>query len=132
MPHLIVEYSTNLESVVDIQELINTLHDAVVADGVSGIGAVRTRAARRENFKIADGDPTHALVALTLRLGPGRDAATKLRVLTCVLDTAEDVLRPIYDQRTVALSAEIQEIDADFRINRNHVKRKVDDEAAAT
>lgn len=126
MPHVIIEYTANLEEVIDMQHLVDTVHTAVVADGIASVGAVRTRAARRDHWQIADADPSHAMVAIYGRLGPGRDAETKTRLLNCLLDTTEEVIAPVYDRVTVALSAEIQEIDAAFRINRNHVKTKVE------
>ena len=49
MPHLIVEYSANIEADVPPQRLLDELHAAALATGVSEPVAVRTRLARRDS-----------------------------------------------------------------------------------
>ena len=47
MPHLILEYSANLEADIDIRKLITVVHEAALKTGVFPRGGCRTRAARR-------------------------------------------------------------------------------------
>ena len=42
MPHLIVEYSANLEPALDIRGLVEALHEAALETGVFPIGGIRT------------------------------------------------------------------------------------------
>jgi 5-carboxymethyl-2-hydroxymuconate isomerase len=56
MPHIIVEYSANLDGRADIKALVDDLHAATTANGLFEIHAIGTRAARREVFRLADGD----------------------------------------------------------------------------
>jgi len=125
MPHLIVEYSNNLHDLIDVQSFIDVLHAAAIDDGLAEMATLRTRAAEREFYRIADGDPTHALVAIIARVGPGREDEVKVRFISRLLDEAEAFFAPHADKVTVAFSAEIQEINAPMRINRNHVKTKL-------
>ena len=69
MPHQIIEYSANLESRMDIQGLVDGLHDNAM--GIEGLplGGLRTRAARRENYQVADQHPDNAFVHMILKLG---------------------------------------------------------------
>ena len=54
MPHLIVEYSANLERDVDIPRLVAAVHAAALETGVFPIGGIRTRAERRDIYQVAD------------------------------------------------------------------------------
>ena len=72
MPHIVIEYSANLEHEVEPMTLVRAVHAAALAQAIFEAAGVRTRAARREHCLIADGDPSHAFVAVTARIGPGR------------------------------------------------------------
>ncbi len=120
MPHLIVEYSTNLESAVDMQALINTIHAAALATGVAPIDALRTRAEPRTIYRIGDGHPDNGFVAVAARLGAGRTAEEKHRYLAAILVALESTLGT--HAANVMLSVEYQEIDPEFRINKNNAR----------
>ena len=55
MAHAIVEYSANLEDKVDLDNLISTVHEACLNTGVFPLTGMRTRGARRDYYKIANG-----------------------------------------------------------------------------
>jgi 5-carboxymethyl-2-hydroxymuconate isomerase len=122
MPHIVIEYSANLAEVVDIQDLVDGVHAAALADGLPALDALRTRAAVRDHFRVADGRPEFAFVAVVARIGPGRSADDKRRFLGVLIEAVDGRLEPVADRCQVALSAEIQEIDPELRINRNHVR----------
>ena len=67
MPHIIVEYSSNLENGVDVRRLIDGLHRTVVQSGLFEPAAVRTRAAPRSLYRIADGAPENVFLHITGR-----------------------------------------------------------------
>ena len=54
MPHLIVEYSGNLEKQLDMPAILRVVHDAALATGVFPFGGIRTRGERRDLYLIAD------------------------------------------------------------------------------
>ena len=122
MPHIRVEYSANLEQDADIRALVDQVHAAVLKTGVFELGAVRTRAVRRDVYRIADGDPGNVFVHVDASIAPGRDAATRKRVAQAILDTIAAATCTIAATRGVALSVEIREIDnsAALRLNNLH------------
>jgi 5-carboxymethyl-2-hydroxymuconate isomerase len=122
MPHIVVEYSANLEEDLDIRGLVEKVHEAALASGVFEIGAVRTRAERRDVYRIADGDTDNGFIHVDLRIAPGRDAATRKRVAQSVLDVVAEATRPVFARSGLGLSAEVHEIDnsAAVRINNLH------------
>ena len=122
MPHIRIEYSANLERDVDIRTLVDQVHAAVLATKVFELAAVRTRAVRRDIYRIADGDPEHVFVHVDASIAPGRDAPTRKRVAQAILDTIAAATQGIAAARGVALSVEIREIDnsAALRLNNLH------------
>lgn len=71
MPHIVIEYSANLEDEVRPMRLVEALHAAALETGVFPLAGLRTRAARREHYLVADGDPENAFVAVSVRIGEG-------------------------------------------------------------
>ena len=121
MPHIIIEYSDNLDEVIDIEDLVDAVHSAALSDGLPALNGLRTRAAARKHYRVADGTPEFAFVALLARMGPGRSSTEKKRFLGALVDAVEAVVDPHRDRCPVSLSVEIQEIDPEMRVNRNHV-----------
>ena len=129
MPHLIIEYSANAADHVDIDRLVDALHDAALASGVAALDALRTRAVARDHYAVADRHPDNAFVAVTARLGAGRSHDDQQRFLDTLIDTLDDTVGAA--GRTMMLSVEYQEIDPTRRINRNHLRPLVRERAAA-
>ena len=122
MPHIIIEHSANVADLTDMDALVDAVHRAALDDGLPALDALRTRAARRDHYRIADGDPAYGFVYLTARIGPGRDSETIQRFLNRLIDTVDEVLAPLQADNPVAISAEVQLIEPTMRINRNHVR----------
>ena len=121
MPHLIVEYSANLDDQIDIQKLIEAVHQAALRTGVFEVAAVRTRAERRDYYVIADGHEDNAFVAISVgwrravpaKHGKGWGRKYSMRPAN---------LEKVYERTPLAISPEVQEIDntAAFRKNNLH------------
>ena len=127
MPHLIVEYSENLDrrhgGAVAIDGLVRALHHGALATGIAPLDALRTRAAAREHFAIADEHPANGFIAVTARLGAGRSAADKRALIGALMDALTEHLGDA--QHDLMLSVEYQEIDPAFRLNLNHVRTRM-------
>lgn len=122
MPHMIVEYSANVAEHHDIEALLDVVHQTILELDVAPVPGVRIRGIRQDEYRIADGSENLAYVAMIARFGPGRDAETKQRVIAAVLDAAEARFAEEDSPLVIAWSLEIQEIDAEFRVNRNHIR----------
>ena len=120
MPHLIVEYSTNLDSLINTQSLVDAIHHAALATGIAPVDALRTRAEPHNVYRIGDGHPNNAFIAIAARLGVGRTSEQKNRFLAAILEATETVLGA--HAINVMLSVEYQEIDPEFRINKNNLR----------
>ena len=122
MPHIVVEYSANLENQIDVLKLVEEVHQAALKTGVFEVAAVRTRASRREYYAIADGHRDNAFVAIWVRVAPGRPPETRKRLGQEIFDAACKFLEHVYEKTPIGISLEVQEIDntAAFRKNNLH------------
>ncbi len=122
MPHLIVEYSANLETRLDVQALVDGLHEAAAAIDGLPLGGLRTRAARRENYRIADGDPENAFVHVVVRLGHGRSVEQRRAFGDALFSALRDLLEPVGSASPLAASLEIQEIHPELTWKQNNLR----------
>ena len=110
MPHLIVEYSANLDEQLALDELLAKLHDVAAASGVFPLGGIRTRASRRDDYLIADGDPDNGFVHVVARIGEGRPLEVRQEVGQKLFDVVCAHTSELFAERGLSLSFEIQEI----------------------
>jgi 5-carboxymethyl-2-hydroxymuconate isomerase len=111
MPHIFVEYSTNIEPRVDAGKLIRDLHRTVVETGIAEPRMVRTRALPRERYVIADGDPRNVFVHVVARIRAGRSEEARKNLGDSLLRCVKDTLAPLSDSTPMAISVEVQELD---------------------
>lgn len=127
MPHVTIEFSANVCSTqrgpVDIDGLVDAVHDAALATGIAAVDALRTRAVGRMHTAIGDRHPDNGFIAVTARLGTGRSDDEKTAFATALIDAVEGFVGD--DVATMMLSVEVQEIDPTFRINRNHLRAAI-------
>jgi 5-carboxymethyl-2-hydroxymuconate isomerase len=121
MPHQIIEYSANLEADLDIDTLVQTMHDTAVGLDALPIGGIRTRAARRDVFRVSDSHPDNTFINVTLRIAP-RPPEIKKEVGEQLFNALRQFVQRVFDERPMALSLEIQEIDAEFRWKHSNIR----------
>ena len=122
MPHLTVEYSKNLETNIDIGELVRVLHETAANIEALPVGGLRTRAVAREHYQIADGHPDNAFVNLLVRLAPTRPFDVREAIGETLFGVLCQYLEPIYASMPLAISFEIQEMGAELRWKRNNLR----------
>lgn len=116
MPHLVVDYSPNMETRTDLAALCNVLRETAISTGVFPMAGVRVRAIRADHVSIADGQDIHGYVDITVRLREGRDADTKKRAANVLFEAAQSFLAPAMAVHPVALSLEIRDMQAEFAL----------------
>jgi 5-carboxymethyl-2-hydroxymuconate isomerase len=126
MPHFIVEYSGNLEKQLDISGFVQVVHDAALATGVFPLKGIRTRAARRDHYRIADGHPDNAFIHLVARIGHGRTLEVRKSAGQAIFEAATAHLAPLSERMPLAVSFEIQEIDPDLNFKTNNLSQWIE------
>ena len=122
MPHQTIEYSANLEPELDIGALVKVLHETAAGIDALPIGGLRTRAVAREHYRIADGHPDNTFINVFLRIAPGRPFEVRKAAGEKLFQALCDYLEEIYSSTPLAISYEIQELDADLRWKKNNIR----------
>lgn len=114
MPHLIVDYSANLEAEIDMSAFCDHLRKAAVEIDAFPKAGVRVRALPAPHYSIADGNPQHGYIDISIRLRAGRPLDVKKAATQAIFDAAEAFLAPVMARRPLALSLEMRDIDPDL------------------
>jgi len=125
LPHVVVEYSANLEGRLDFPALLQTLRDTAVATGIFPLGGTRVRAYRADHYLVADGHADNAFVHIVMRIGHGRDLETRKRAAQAVFDAACANLADLYDSGPLGISFEVQEIEPQLSFKKNNLHEYV-------
>jgi 5-carboxymethyl-2-hydroxymuconate isomerase len=121
MPHLNIEYSANLEEVLDMQALVDRIHETALETGIFPLGGVRTRAEARKFYRIANGDPRAGYIHMIVRIGSGRDLETRRSAGERIFEALCDFTDELYRSRPLALSFELHEIPPDLAWRKNNL-----------
>ena len=130
MPHFTIEYSANLDTRVDMGKLVELVRKAAVETGVFPIGGIRVRAIRCEHYAIANGEANFGFLAMVLRLGEGRDLATRKAAGEHIFKVLSSYLEPVFSSSKFALSFDMQVNDKETSWKRNNIHDAFKPEAA--
>ena len=121
MPHFSIEYSANLDAMIDMTEVCDIVRKAAVETGIFPVGGIRVRAIRCEDYAIADGRHDYGFLAMLLRLGEGRDLPARQKAGAHVFDALSRHLDPVFAHSKFALSFDMQINDAATSWKRNNI-----------
>jgi 5-carboxymethyl-2-hydroxymuconate isomerase len=121
MPHFTLEYSANLDALVDMGKVVEMVRKAAVETGIFPLGGIRVRAVRCEHYAIADGNADFAFLDMVLRLGEGRDLATRKKAGEHIFKALSAHLDPVFANGKFALSFDMQINDKDTSWKRNNI-----------
>ena len=110
MPHLIIEYSANVEDELDLPRLVETMHEATAKIDAFPMAGLRTRAEKRDYFRVADGHPDNSFVHVTLKIGHGRPLEVREQAGEALFAVLVKYLEPTSAHRPLAISFEIKEL----------------------
>lgn len=126
MAHFHIDYSANLETVIDISGLCEAIRACAAGIETFPTAGVRVRAIRVDHYAIADGNPNHGFIDLSVRLRAGRDDTVKQEAMAEIFATLKAFTKQAMADHSIAISAEMRDIDADlspkFGTIRDHMK----------
>ncbi len=114
MAHFHIDYSANLEDRIDIAGLCRVVRDAALETGIFPIAGVRVRALRADYVIMADGNPNHAYLDLSVRLRGGRSPQAKTRATAHIFVAIEAYCAKALEESSLMLSMEMRDIDPDL------------------
>lgn len=129
MPHFHIDYSPNLEARLDIAAFCTCLRDAAVATGLFPLAGIRIRATPAAHVVMADGNPDHAFLDLSVRLRAGRAQEAKERATQQIFDAAAAFCAPVLESSSFMLSMEMRDIDPALSPKVSSIRRYLPQEA---
>lgn len=129
MPHFHIEYSANLESLVDMAQLCEAVRAKAATIDTFPMAGIRVRATRVDHVAIANGNPKHGFVDLSVRLREGRPHDVKRDAITQIFAVLTDFMAPTMETFSIALSAEMRDIDADLSPKFGNIRDHLEDHA---
>jgi 5-carboxymethyl-2-hydroxymuconate isomerase len=121
MPHFTIVYSANLDHRVDMGAVVELVRKAAVETGIFPLGGIRVRAVRCEHYAIADGRQNYSFLDMVLRLGEGRDLATRKKAGEHIFKALSAHLDPVFAGEKFALSFDMQINDKETSWKRNNI-----------
>jgi 5-carboxymethyl-2-hydroxymuconate isomerase len=111
MPHLRIEYSTNIAARFDGAAVARAACDALLASGVfNPPDSIKVRLVPVEHFRVGSG-ADHGFLHADLGMLSGRDAATKLRVTDALVQAIAPLVQP--GPQVVQVTSEARDMDRD-------------------
>ncbi len=123
MPHFSIEYSSNLEQVINMKDFCNVLRLAGIETKVFPLAGIRVRAIRCDHYSIADNQPENSFIDISVRLREGRDLSIKKDATNHIFSVAEKYLKSVLDQYPLALSFEMRDIDPELSPKVNSIRK---------
>ena len=114
MPHFHIDYSPNLEARLDIAGLCRVIRDAAVQTGVFPLAGIRIRATACTHVVMADGNPDHAFLDLSVRLRGGRSPEARRAATQTIFAAMEGYCAEVMRTSSLMLSMEMRDIDPEL------------------
>ena len=114
MPHFHIDYSANLEPRLDIAALCTKIRDAAEETGLFPLAGIRVRATACTHSVIADGNPDHGFLDVSVRLRAGRSSQAKQVAARHIFAAIETFCAPVLASSSLMVSMEMRDIDPDL------------------
>jgi 5-carboxymethyl-2-hydroxymuconate isomerase len=99
------------------------LRDAAVETGVLPLAGIRVRATAATHVVIADGNPDHAFLDISLRLRGGRSPEVKAAATQAIFAAAEAYCAGVMATSSFLLSFEMRDIDPELSPKASSIRR---------
>ena len=121
MPHLMLEYTGNVSGVIRPDELLPELHQVLAQEAGINIGNCKSRAIRRDDYCIGQGEDRQAFVHLEIRVLEGRSSEVKKAIGEHSLAVLEDHLASASHELDLQLTVEIVDMQRTgyFKVQRS-------------
>lgn len=111
MAHFMIDYSKNLEERMDMSEFCDIIRRAAIETGIFPVAGIRVRATAVDHVSMADGNPDHAFLDLSVRLRAGRPQEAKEAATAHIFAAAEAQCKHLLNSSSFMLSMEMRDID---------------------
>ena len=110
--------------------VVELVRRTAVETGIFPLGGIRVRAVSCDHYAIADGQKHFAFLDMVLRLGEGRDLATRQTAGEHIFKALSAYLDPVFANSKFALSFDVQINDKETSWKRNNIHEALKVETA--
>lgn len=123
MAHFILEYSDNIDKqTLALQDLFSKLHQTAADTGLFPLKGIRSRAYPCHDYRMADGNPEHCFMHLSVLLGAGRNLEEREAAAKRFFIVYSDHFATCFEQGGVAMSFEMKELEPVTKYNKNNLQ----------
>ena len=126
MAHFHIDYSANLETIIDMTALCEAIRACAAASETFPTAGVRVRATRVDHYAMADGQKSHGFIDMSVRLRAGRSDEVKQHAIAEIFATLKDFTAQAMETHSIAISAEMRDIDADLSPKFGNVRDRME------
>lgn len=119
MPHLTLEYTDNIHTQINFEQLFSKLHTLLHELANAEINSCKSRAIKLTNYFIGDGSKPEAFVHLDISLLAGRTDQAKQELGKLALALLEHYFHSETTLHTLQTSVKITDIPVEFYFKRN-------------
>lgn len=110
MPHLILEYSSNLSQEIEFSLLFPEMHRLLGEIGGIHVENCKSRAVRREAYYIGHGEPANAFIHLTVQILEGKPPEMREALGNALLGVLKRIYAPSAVEHRLQITVEIREM----------------------
>ena len=110
MPHLTLEYTSNIRQHVNFAELFSAVHRVLAQVGGVSIENCKSRAVKHHDFYIGSGGSSKAFVHLGMTMLEGRPLALKQKVGESILRVLQDTYAASMVEQDLQITVEVRDI----------------------
>lgn len=110
MPHITVAYTPNLTGELDIDQLLDALHQTAFELDVFPRGRVRTLAACATSARVGEA-PENGFVRVQVTIAPGRSEDVRSRIADELFAALDRTLAPLVVRRPVGFQLMVDEFE---------------------
>jgi 5-carboxymethyl-2-hydroxymuconate isomerase len=111
MPHLVIEYSSNIPGTIDGDVLLREIAVIVSAAGEIPIEHFKSRLVRRDSYRVGEGGAEEAFVHLEAGVFSGKPPEMKRRIGEDCLEYLEEFFSGIAGELSLQITVEIREME---------------------
>lgn len=114
MPHVILEYSKNIDRELTVESLFLTLHKILEKKLPTEISSCKSRCIVHELFFIGEGHSKNAFAHLTIKILTGRTDENKKQLGNEILTVMHHFFQPHTTNFSLQLSVEVMDLDKHY------------------
>ena len=114
MPHLTLEYSSNIQDKNNLVNLLKECNQLLAENLPTALGNCKSRAVERSIYCVGEGSPNNAFLHVQLKIMPGRTEEKLKAVSEAMMKLLKQHLSKSCENLNIELTIEIEELQKTY------------------